>query len=88
MSEPEAIIVRRSDGREIVAMPLAGARERWGGPYGVIHRADLQQALHAACLATGRVGVELGSTVTGFRETGEGVLVVRRSPRRRLHRGR
>jgi salicylate hydroxylase len=75
MSEPEAVVARRaSDGREIVRMPLGRARERWRAPYGVIHRADLQEILHAACLASDRIAVALGSRVTGFTEDGSGVV--------------
>jgi salicylate hydroxylase len=75
MSEPEAVVARRaSDGREIVRMPLGGARERWHAPYGVIHRADLQEILHTACLGSEGIAVSLGATVTGFSEDEHGVL--------------
>lgn len=68
MVEPEAVIVRRgSDGGEIVRMSLAGARQRWGSPYAVIHRADLQDILHAACLDHERIAISFGATVTGIR---------------------
>ena len=37
-------------GRQIVAIPLGGyATERYGRPYLVVHRADLQQVLASAC---------------------------------------
>jgi salicylate hydroxylase len=76
MSEPEAVIARRAaDGSEIVRMPLRGARERWGAPYGVIHRADLQEILHARCLRSDRIRLVLGSGVTGFSETESGGVV-------------
>ncbi len=76
MSEPEAIIARRaSDGSEIVRMPLGEARRRWGAPYGVIHRADLQEILHARCLGSERIRLALGSGVTGFSETESGGVV-------------
>src|SRR5438477_6995305 len=44
---PEAIrIVRGATGRDIVRIPLgAGAAQRYGAPYWVIHRADLQAVL-------------------------------------------
>jgi salicylate hydroxylase len=75
MSEPEAVVARRaSDGREIVRMPLGGARERWHAPYGVIHRADLQEILHTACLGSERIAVALGATVTGFSEDDHGIV--------------
>ena len=45
--EPEAIVLRRADSlREIGRVPLGqAARTRWGAPYLVSHRADLQRAL-------------------------------------------
>ncbi|MGC4024779.1 MAG: FAD-dependent monooxygenase [Mesorhizobium sp.] len=45
--EPDAIVLRRADTlREIGRVPLGKiARARWGAPYLVSHRADLQRAL-------------------------------------------
>ncbi|RFC69056.1 MULTISPECIES: FAD-dependent monooxygenase [Mesorhizobium] len=45
--EPDAIVLRRADTlREIGRVPLGqAARARWGSPYLVSHRADLQRAL-------------------------------------------
>ena len=53
---PEAIrIVDGRTGREIVRVPLgATAEERYGAPYWVIHRADLQAVLAAAIAAKPR----------------------------------
>jgi len=46
---PERITLRSArDSRTLLALPLgAGAEERWGAPYLVCHRADLQEALLA-----------------------------------------
>ena len=46
----------------------------YGAPYATIHRADLQNLLHDAALATG-VPVCLGNAVQGWRETAEGLQV-------------
>ena len=46
----------------------------YGAPYATIHRADLQNLLHDAALATG-VPVRLGNAVQGWRETAEGLQV-------------
>lgn len=46
----------------------------YGAPYATIHRADLQNLLHDAALATG-VPVRLGKAVQGWRETAEGLQV-------------
>lgn len=46
----------------------------YGAPYATIHRADLQNLLHDAALATG-VPVRLGNAVQGWCETAEGLQV-------------
>ncbi|MCL6708010.1 FAD-dependent monooxygenase [Pseudomonas sp. R2.Fl] len=60
--EPDTI--RLADGRTlktITALPAGGfARERWGAPYGVLHRATLQQALLHAVLHNDRCRLHLG----------------------------
>src|ERR1044072_3875821 len=47
---PEAIrIIKAQTGRDIARIPLGGdAEQRYGAPYWVIHRADLQGVLAAA----------------------------------------
>jgi salicylate hydroxylase len=50
------------------------AQTLYGAPYATIHRADLQNLLHAAALAQG-VQVRLGQTVQGWRETVDGLTV-------------
>ncbi|MGV0959519.1 MAG: FAD-dependent monooxygenase [Limnohabitans sp.] len=50
------------------------AQTLYGAPYATIHRADLQNLLHDAALATG-VSVRLGKAVQGWRETAEGLQV-------------
>ncbi|MEJ8574544.1 FAD-dependent monooxygenase [Microbaculum marinum] len=66
---PAAIRMRRgSDGRTIARMPLGGqAERRWGAPYRVIHRADLQDTLVAALEANPNAGLRLGTRIDGFR---------------------
>ncbi len=38
-------ILRGRDGAQLARLPLESAQKRWGAPYLVIHRADLQRAL-------------------------------------------
>ncbi|MFN8830520.1 MAG: FAD-dependent monooxygenase [Labrys sp. (in: a-proteobacteria)] len=60
MVEARAIHIRRGqDGREILALPLADARQRWGAPYATIRRADLQSLLVDAVRAA-RLPLDLG----------------------------
>ncbi|WP_430910771.1 FAD-dependent oxidoreductase [Methylobacterium sp. sgz302541] len=76
-SEPPGVEVRRlADGRTIGAVALGSkARERFGAPYYVIHRADLQTLLLDA--VRGRPGIRLmvGREVTGLSETAESVTL-------------
>jgi len=67
--EPTAIRLRAgSSGHDIVLMPLgAAALERYGAPYWVVHRADLQAALIAAVAAEPRITLTLGTRVDLFR---------------------
>src|SRR4051812_27658399 len=75
--EPEAILVRRArDGRQIVRMSLRHAAERWGAPYAVIHRADLQEILFEAATRSESIALALGTEVTGVETEPEGLAVL------------
>jgi salicylate hydroxylase len=51
-------------GRQIVQIPLgAMAGERYGRPYLVVHRADLQQVLAAACAGHPDIALHMGARV-------------------------
>jgi salicylate hydroxylase len=74
MVEPEAILIRAArSGSEIARLPLADARARWGAPYGVIHRADLQMVLHEAVRQRPEISLTLGAAVSGARQDHEGI---------------
>ncbi|MBO3760145.1 FAD-dependent monooxygenase [Ciceribacter sp. L1K22] len=64
--EPDTL--RLADGRSlkaITALPAGRfARERWGAPYGVLHRATLQQGLLHAVLHNRNCRLHLGSRLT------------------------
>lgn len=70
-SEPPGVIVRDLDsGRRIGSVILgSAARERYGAPYYVIHRADLQTLLLDAVRARQRIRLMVGRDVTGLSET-------------------
>ena len=73
-TEPQGIVIRRgSDNSELARLPLTSAQSRWGAPYFIIHRADLQRALAEHCLATAGVDLRLGFEVAGVAETASGV---------------
>ena len=78
-SEPPGVEVRAlATGRRIGRVALgSAARERYGAPYQVIHRADLQTLLLDAVRARPAIRLMMGRAVTGLAETpGRAVLTV------------
>ncbi|MCC3245251.1 FAD-dependent monooxygenase [Methylocystis sp. WRRC1] len=75
--EPQAINIRRGrDGAVLARLDLSGARERWGAPFRVFHRADLQQILLQGALAEELVEIRTGARVGDF-EDRSGVVSLR-----------
>jgi salicylate hydroxylase len=70
-SKPHAVLVLRgSDNVELIKMPLDDVEFRWGAPYLVIHRADLQRALVEALCDQSCIELSLGTTVIDFANDG------------------
>jgi salicylate hydroxylase len=64
---PEAIEIRAASGRAIQRIPLGETAERrYGAPYWVIHRADLQAALVAAVGEMPDITLKLGTRAEDF----------------------
>jgi salicylate hydroxylase len=64
---PEAIQIRAASGRPIQRIPLGeSAERRYGAPYWVIHRADLQAALVAAVGEMPDITLKLGTRAEDF----------------------
>ncbi len=79
---PAGIRVRAArSGRTLSVMPLAGAEQRWGSPYCVLRRADLQAILLAAVRADPAITLALGTTLAGFAATSTGVAVTVKADR-------
>jgi len=77
---PEAIRVLSAAGRETVRIPLgAAAEQRYGAPYWVIHRADLQSALAAAIEDSPDITLRLGTHVEDFALHRHGITVQART---------
>ena len=73
---PEAIrVVDARTGRDIVRIPLGDATERYGSPYWVIHRADLQAALAISAAENADVTLRLGMRVEDFAIHRHGITV-------------
>jgi salicylate hydroxylase len=63
-------------GREIVRIPLgAGAAQRYGAPYWVIHRGDLQAALSDAAVQDLNIVLRLGMSMEDFATHPHGVTI-------------
>ncbi|MDQ6867563.1 MAG: FAD-dependent monooxygenase [Pseudomonadota bacterium] len=64
---PKAIRIRRArDGATLAAMPLDDAERRWGAPYFVVHRADLQRILLETIARESSIKLQTGAAVAGF----------------------
>ncbi|MEN0001016.1 MAG: FAD-dependent monooxygenase [Pseudomonadota bacterium] len=74
-SAPRAIdIFDGQSAHAIASVPLAAtAEKRYGAPYYVIHRADLQNILADACARVPSIRIQLGSTIGRVRQDGDGV---------------
>jgi len=73
--EPRALIIRDgASGRALTSIPLLGeARRRYGVPYCVIHRADLQRILSEAANAEAEIWLRLGAEIADVRQDGNRV---------------
>jgi salicylate hydroxylase len=73
---PEAIrVIDARSGRDIVRVPLGGAEARYGAPYWLIHRADLQTLLLDAVEESADVALHLGARVEDFALHSHGITV-------------
>ena len=86
---PEAIVLRDALSLRVLARIALGAaaERRWGAPYLVAHRADLQQALLAAVAQEEGIELVTGAQVHGMR-TGELALCTGDAARPLVTRGR
>lgn len=67
--EPQAINIRRGrDGAVLARLDLSDSRARWGAPFRVFHRADLQQTLLEAVLADPAIEVRTSARVGDFED--------------------
>ncbi len=74
---PHAVrVLNAKNGREIVRIPLGkAAEERYGAPYWIIHRGDLQAVLAAAVAAELDISLKLGTRMEDFVAHPNGVTV-------------
>lgn len=76
VTAPTALHVRAGrSGREIVRVPLGEAAARYGAPYWVVHRGDLQSVLAAAVAQERDVAIKLGMRMDDFASHPHGVTV-------------
>jgi salicylate hydroxylase len=74
---PQAVrVLAARSGREIVRIPLGHeAEQRYGAPYWMIHRGDLQAALSAAASQDLNISIKLGMRMEDFATHPHGVTV-------------
>jgi salicylate hydroxylase len=88
--EPQAIcLADGSSGEMLLSLDVGRvARTRWGSPYIVCHRADLQNALMAQARSRPNIAIQLQSTVTQCQPDPDGIIVrVQYHDRIEEHRG-
>lgn len=74
--EPRAINIRRGrDGAVLARLDLSDARSRWGAPFRLFHRADLQGALLQAAVDNPQTHVRAGARVGDFEASARGVRI-------------
>ncbi|TJW40063.1 MAG: FAD-binding protein, partial [Mesorhizobium sp.] len=75
---PQAVVLRDAATlRELTRVPLGQAAERrWGAPYLVAHRADLQAALMARIAEMPNVELETGARVSNIATGSQGIIAM------------
>lgn len=72
----EIIAMDALSGEQLLRMPVATLfPQRFGKPYGLIHRADLHSVLLKACIETGLVDLQSGCKVVNREDTDSGVII-------------
>jgi len=73
---PEDLRVTLPSGRELARGPLgAGIEQRYGAPYWVVHRGDLQSALVDAVLEHPDISLQLGTRIEDYAQYSDGVTI-------------
>lgn len=78
---PHAVVPNRlrfmnaKTGEELSTLDLADARQRYGGPYIVLHRSDLLDALREAAEAEDNITLSVNHRVVDVEDRGDDVLV-------------
>ena len=68
-SEPRGLrVLRGRDDAELAALDLTASGRRWGAPYLIIHRADLQGALADTARNRANIDLRLGIELAGVDE--------------------
>ncbi|MBP0578827.1 FAD-dependent monooxygenase [Labrys sp. LIt4] len=71
----EAVVIRKgATGALVQQLPLEACQARWGAPYGVIHRADLQTVLVEA-VHRHAIPLKLGREIRAARQDGQRVTL-------------
>ncbi|MFH5824871.1 FAD-dependent oxidoreductase [Georgenia sp. AZ-5] len=69
------VFMNAKTGEELTHLDLQDARQRYGGPYIVLHRSDLLNALLEAAQGEPNISLHTDHKVTGIEDTGDHVVV-------------
>src|SRR5207302_7346811 len=73
---PDAVVIKTAQDAALARLPLGPPAEtRYGAPYWMIHRGDLQAALLGAALAHPGITLTLGAAVDDCTADADGVTV-------------
>ena len=73
--EPQAINIRDNNARVLARLDLSVARQRWGAPFRLFHRADLQQLLLNKVSSHPGVTIETNARLENFETIKTGVTL-------------
>jgi salicylate hydroxylase len=73
--EPQAINIRDNNARLLARLDLSVARQRWGAPFRLFHRADLQQLLLNKVSSRPGVTIETNARLENFETIKTGVTL-------------
>lgn len=89
-AKPQAVCLQDgASGNRLLHLPMGdAAKKRWGAPYIVCHRADLQNALLTQARSQPNIAIQLQSAVSQYKSDASGILVrVQYHDRIEEHRG-
>lgn len=83
---PQALNIRHGrDGALVQRLPLDDAERRWGAPYLLIHRADLQKALLETVRRQSTIAIRTNAQIRDFADDKNGIAITIRDSEQDTH---